>query len=77
MHEFVGREGVPRSTARRVLVYAALRAWLRAYAKDHPRRGSRAAYHDARGEGWHVNHKKIQRLRREEGLRVSQRCPTP
>ena len=31
------------------------------------------AYHDARGEGWQVNHKKIQRLWREEGLRVSQR----
>jgi hypothetical protein len=27
---------------------AALRAWLRAYAKDHPRRGFRPAYHDAR-----------------------------
>jgi putative transposase len=52
---------------------AALRAWLRDYARDHPRRGFRPAYHDARGEGWHVNHKKIQRLWREEGLRVPQR----
>jgi putative transposase len=26
--------------------------------------------HDARGEGWTVNHKRIQRLWREEGLRV-------
>jgi transposase InsO family protein len=52
---------------------AALRQWLRAYAKDHPRRGFRPAYHDARGEGWTVNHKKIQRLWREEGLRVPQR----
>jgi transposase InsO family protein len=52
---------------------AALRAWLRAYAKDHPRRGFRPAYHDARDEGWIVNHKKIQRLWREEGLRVPQR----
>jgi len=52
---------------------AALRAWLRQWAKDHPRRGFRNAYHDARGEGWHVNHKKIQRLWREEGLRVPQR----
>ena len=52
---------------------AALRAWLRAYAKEHPRRGFRPAYHDARGEGWIVNHKKIQRLWREEGLRVPQR----
>ena len=30
------------------------------------------AYHDARGEGWAVNHKRIQRLWREEGLRVPQ-----
>jgi transposase InsO family protein len=52
---------------------AALRQWLRTWAKNHPRRGFRNAYHDARGEGWHVNHKKIQRLWREEGLRVPQR----
>ena len=52
---------------------AALRTWLRAYAKAHPRWGFRRAYHDARGEGWTVNHKKIQRLWREEGLRVPQR----
>src|SRR2546422_1194529 len=49
---------------------AGLRAWLRAWAKDHPRRGFRPAYHDARAEGWNVNHKKIQRLWRDEGLRV-------
>jgi putative transposase len=52
---------------------AALRAWLRAWAKNHPRRGFRNAYHDARADGWHVNHKKIQRLWRQEGLRVPQR----
>ncbi|OCB22688.1 integrase [Mycobacterium intracellulare subsp. yongonense] len=52
---------------------AALRTWLRQYAKDHPRRGFRPAYHDARAEGWAVNHKKVQRLWREEGLRVPQR----
>jgi len=52
---------------------AALRDWLRAYAKDHPRRGFRPAYHDARAEGWAVNHKKIQRLWRDEGLRVPHR----
>ncbi|MGU3437215.1 IS3-like element ISAar43 family transposase [Actinomycetes bacterium M1A6_2h] len=51
----------------------ALRDWLRAYAKKHPRWGYRRAYHDARGEGWVVNHKKIQRLWCEEGLRVPQR----
>jgi putative transposase len=52
---------------------AGLRAWLRDYAKDHPRRGFRPAYHDARAEGWAVNHKKIQRLWRDGGLRVPQR----
>src|SRR3954465_206118 len=31
---------------------AALREWLRTWAKNHPRRGFRNAYHDARGEGW-------------------------
>lgn len=51
----------------------ALRDWLWAYAKKHPRWGYRRAYHDARAEGWMVNHKKIQRLWREEGLRVPQR----
>jgi transposase InsO family protein len=52
---------------------ASLRDWLRTYAKDHPRRGFRPAYHDARAQGWAVNHKKVQRLWREEGLRVPQR----
>ncbi|WP_404442925.1 IS3 family transposase [Microbacterium marinum] len=51
----------------------ALRDWLRAWAKNHPRYGYRRAYHDARAEGWVVNHKKIQRLWRDEGLRVPQR----
>jgi transposase InsO family protein len=52
---------------------AALRASLRQYVRNHPRRGFRPAYHDAPSEGWIVNHKKIQRLWREEGLRVPQR----
>ncbi|MFB9283730.1 IS3 family transposase [Pseudoclavibacter helvolus] len=51
----------------------AFREWLRAWAKDHPRYGYRRAYHDARAEEWVVNHKKIQRLWRDEGLRVPQR----
>jgi putative transposase len=41
--------------------------------EGHPRRGFRNAYADARGEGWHVNHKRVQRLWRVEGLRVPQR----
>ena len=50
-----------------------MRQWLRTYAKAHPRWGQRRAHHDARGEGWQVNHNKIQRLWRDEGLRVPQR----
>ena len=52
---------------------ARLRTWLCAYAKKHPRWGYRRAHHDARAQGWVVNHKKTQRLWREEGLRVPQR----
>ena len=51
----------------------ALRDWLRKFAKNHPRWGYRRAYHGARAEGWNVNHKKVQRLWREEGLRVPQK----
>ena len=72
--------GQQRSTQRRAPASttpadpdAALRSWLRDWARAHPRRGFRNAYADARGEGWVVNHKKIQRLWREEGLRVPQR----
>jgi len=36
-------------------------------------RGFRPAYHDAHAEGWAVNHKKVQRLWRDEGLKVPQR----
>ena len=50
-----------------------LRAWLRDWAKNHPQRGFRPAYHDARAGGWDVNHKKLQQLWRDEGLRVPQR----
>ena len=49
------------------------RDWLRAWAKNYPRYGYRRAYHDGRAEGWVVDHKKIQRLWRDEGLRVPQR----
>jgi transposase InsO family protein len=52
---------------------AGLRAWLRQWAKDHPRWGFRRAYHAARADGWYVNHKRLQRLWREKGLRVPQR----
>ena len=52
---------------------AALREWLRQWAHNHPRWGFRRAYHAARAEGWYVNHKRLQRLWREEGLWVPQR----
>jgi putative transposase len=52
---------------------AALGDWRPAWAKDYPRRGFGNADHDARDEGWHVNHNKIQRRWREEGLRVPQK----
>lgn len=52
---------------------AAMRTWLRDYAKAHPRWGFRRAHADARKDGWVINHKKLQRLWREEGLRVPQR----
>jgi hypothetical protein len=58
------RESGARNATRRIgkhLPIPTLRAWLRIYAKAHPRCGFHRAYHDARGEGWTVNHKKIQR----------------
>jgi putative transposase len=47
-----------------------LRARLRRFAKRHPRWGYRRAHAVLRREGQIVNRKKIQRLWREEGLRV-------
>ena len=71
---------LPRSTFRRPLASqtpadpdASLRTWLCEYAKDHPRWGYRRAHADASAYGWSVNHKKTQRLWREEGLRVPQK----
>lgn len=46
-----------------------LRRRLRHFARRHPRLGWRKAYAVLRREGFVVNHKKIQRLWREEGLR--------
>ncbi len=51
----------------------ALRARLRKLSAEHPRWGYRLAWGAVREEGWVVNRKKIQRLWREEGLRVPQR----
>jgi putative transposase len=51
----------------------ALRERLRKLSAEHPRWGYRLAWGAVREEGWAVNRKKIQRLWREEGLRVPQR----
>jgi putative transposase len=48
----------------------ALRARLRKISEERPRGGYRRAHHRLREEGWEVNRKRVQRLWREEGLRV-------
>lgn len=52
---------------------APLRAELRTFASKHPRWGQRRALVHVRGCGYRVGRKKIQRLWREEGLRVRRR----
>jgi len=66
--------GQHRSTQRRESTVAAddqaLRAALRVFAGQRPRWGYRRAHHHLVTEGWGVNRKRVQRLWREEGLRV-------
>ena len=50
-----------------------LRAFLRDFAKRHPRWGWRRGHDALRDAGWRVNHKKVQRLWRDEGLKVPYR----
>lgn len=50
-----------------------LRRLLRRVSRAHPRWGYRRAWGHLREEGHHVNRKRIQRLWREEGLRVPAR----
>jgi putative transposase len=52
---------------------AALRAALRKISGDRPRWGYRRAHARLLEEGWSVNRKRVQRLWREEGLRVPRR----
>jgi putative transposase len=52
---------------------AALRAELRTIAAQRPRWGYRRAHARLRELGWSVNRKRVQRLWREEGLRVPAR----
>jgi putative transposase len=51
----------------------ALRAELRQFSRTHPRWGYRRAHVQLVGQGWTINRKAIQRLWREEGLRVPAR----
>src|SRR2546421_7423625 len=66
--------GQHRSTQRREPVRAgddaALRAELRKFSADRPRWGYRRAHHRLREQGWEINRKRVQRIWREEGLRV-------
>jgi len=70
--------GQHRSTQRREPTVAAddeaLRVALRAFAAGRPRWGYRRAHHRLRQEGWSVNRKRVQRVWREEGLRVPRRA---
>lgn len=69
--------GQHRSTQRHTLPApdpdAGIRARLRRFAKRHPRWGYRKAHAILVGEGHFINRKKVQRLWREEGLRVPQK----
>ena len=47
-----------------------VREQLRAFSRAHPRWGYRRAHAELREAGWTVNRKLVQRLWREEGLRV-------
>jgi putative transposase len=52
-----------------------LRRRLRELSAAHPRWGYRMVHGKLRLEGWMVNRKRVQRLWRDEGLRVPQRQP--
>ena len=72
-----GHAGSPASTAprqRRLPARGrgddALRTELHAFSRGHPRWGYRRAWATLREEGWSMNRKRVQRLWREEGLRV-------
>ena len=69
--------GQHRSTQRREPILAeddaALRARLRELSRERPRWGYRRAHADLLAEGWQLNRKRVQRVWREEGLRVPKR----
>ena len=59
-----------RIVADKELEIDALRTELHAFSRGHSRWGYRRAWATLREEGWGVNRKRVQRLWREEGLRV-------
>jgi len=67
------RRSTQRYEPRRVDRDDGLRERLRKLARAHPRWGYRRAWARLREEGWELNCKKVQRLWREEGLRVPAR----
>lgn len=66
--------GQHRSTQRRLPLRtdedSELRSRLRLVSREHPRWGYRRACRHLRAQGMFVNHKRVQRIWREEGLRV-------
>lgn len=69
--EVVGQyRSTQRHTPRHADTDRNLRARLRCFARDHPRWGYRRAHAVLVREGHCLNRKKVQRLWREEGLRV-------
>lgn len=70
--------GQPRSTQRRKPLMAdterELRAWLVEFSRKRPRFGYRRAHAIAKKNGFKVNRKKVQRIWREEGLKVTHKA---
>jgi transposase InsO family protein len=56
---------------------ARLRARMVELAEQHGRRGYRRITALLRDEGWHVNHKRVEPIWPEEGLKVPQKQPKP
>ena len=71
--------GQPRSTQRRTLVARddedALTRAIFELASEYGRYGYRRITALLRHQGWHVNHKRVERIWRREGLKVPQKQP--
>lgn len=71
--------GVHRSTVRRPLKRAedeeALTQDILRLSQQYGRYGSRRITALLKAEGWHVNHKRVERIWREQGLKVSRKQP--